>query len=289
MLISSEADLQNLHTRIKESGTTFIVLDTEFIRQTTYHPIVGLIQIAFQEDAYLIDPRAKNFHAPSLVHLLCDETYVKVLHSARQDYEIFYKNYSCIPKPLFDTQIAASLVGFRQQIGLAELVEALLGQTINKHQQHTNWLKRPLTPAQLSYAQLDVLLGIQIYPLLHRYLETDALWEQLHQCQSKLLNPSLYVPIPSLAWKKVKQHKALAPPHQEILKILAQWREQRAIEQNYNRQRILKDAALITLAQNPPTTVDALMECLPHTPPMILIDLIELLDIPATLPEIEDL
>lgn len=229
----------------------FIALDTEFIRERTYYPILALLQICDGKNLSIIDP-LKIDDLSALMNLLYNESIVKVVHSARQDMEIFYYLNGIPFKPVFDTQVASALMGYGEQIGYAPLVKQLLNITLDKSQTRTDWLRRPLTKKQVSYAADDVLYLAQIYPLQRELLQRQGRLEWLDNDFQFLSDSTTYAPDMDNMWRKVKRINRLKHKHLPILKTLAAWRESQAIKQDRPRRRILSDETLVELCLNPP-------------------------------------
>ena len=199
-----EAALFRLH------GAERLALDTEFMRERTYHPQLCLVQIATETDCCLIDPLAGLDLAP-LYELLLDRSRLKILHAARQDIEVLLNAGGAVPGPLFDTQIAAALLGFAPQVGYAELVARQLGHSIDKGQTRTDWSKRPLTPAQLAYAADDVRHLLTLQTDLQAALAANGRAQWVLEETAALENPSLYRTDPAAAWRRLKGLNRLAP------------------------------------------------------------------------------
>jgi ribonuclease D len=241
------------------STSTFLAIDTEFFRQTTYYSILALIQICDGEKIAIVDPVAiKDLHP--LMELLYNKNITKVFHSSRQDLEIFYHMNGSLPEPLFDTQVAAALLGFGEQIGYAPLVKQLLKVELDKSQTRTDWLKRPLNKKQLSYAADDVKYLAQIYPLqLQKLIDTGRLsW--LENDFNFLTENSTYAVSSQSIWRKTKGVNRLKKQKLAILKHLSAWREELAIQQNRPRRRVISDDTLIGLCNNPPQSSLELQE-----------------------------
>jgi ribonuclease D len=257
-----EAALFRLHSADR------LALDTEFMREKTYHPQLCLVQIGTDADCYLFDPLAPLDLAP-LHALLQDRGKLKILHAARQDLEVLLLTGGAVPGPLFDTQVAAAFLGFPPQVGYAELVARQLGHSIDKGQTRTDWSRRPLTDAQLAYAADDVRHLLT----LHTELETALLakgragWvaEETAACE----NPALYRTDPAAAWRRLKGLNRLQPREQSAARALAEWRERRALESDKPRGWILADEALYALATRAPESIAAL-ESIPALQPGVV-------------------
>ncbi|MDX2507013.1 MAG: ribonuclease D [Gammaproteobacteria bacterium] len=238
----------------------FLAIDTEFVRQKTYYPILALIQICDGQQIAIIDPVAIDDLSP-LMDVLYNKTITKVLHSARQDMEIFYCLNQSVPDALFDTQIAAALLGYGEQIGYASLVKQLLGIDLDKSQTRTDWLKRPLTKNQLTYAADDVRHLAKLYPLQKKKLQQQGRLSWLENDFRFLSRNSTYAPSPDTIWRKIRGVTKLKKQKLAILKNLAAWREKLAIKQNRPRRRVMSDDVLIELSLNPPSGQAELNEC----------------------------
>lgn len=230
----------------------WITLDTEFIREKTYYPRLCLIQIASEDTLACIDPLAISDLKPFLDWLKQPHR-LKVLHAAWQDMEIFHHlGNGTVPTPLFDTQVAAAVLGMGDQMGYARLVEALLGLSLDKSQSRTDWSRRPLTRAQLEYAIDDVRHLRDAYKLLREQLETLGRTKWLEKPFQKLADPATYTVDPQTVWERVKGLQVLKPQQLAILRELAAWREQRALLKDIPRRWILSDEILLDMARMQP-------------------------------------
>ena len=238
----------------------FLAIDTEFVRQTTYYPILALIQICDGQQIAIIDPVAIDDLNP-LMAVLYDSSITKVLHSGRQDMEIFYCLNQSVPDALFDTQIAAALLGHGEQIGYASLVKQLLNIELDKSQTRTDWLKRPLTKKQISYAADDVRYLAELYPLQKKKLQELGRLSWLENDFQFLSSSSTYEPSPDTIWRKIRGVNKLKKQQLAILKNLAAWREKLAIKQDRPRRRVMSDDVLLELSLNPPSNQAELYEC----------------------------
>ena len=265
-LIQDPGELEAALFRLRSSDR--LALDTEFMRERTYHAQLCLVQIATESDCYLIDPLVGLDLAP-LHELLQDRSKLKILHAARQDLEVLLQAGGAVPGPLFDTQVAAALLGFPPQVGYAELVARQLGHSIDKGQTRTDWSRRPLTPAQIAYAADDVrhllVLHADLQAALAAKGRSDWVTEETANCE----NPALYRTDPAQAWRRLKGLNRLRPDEQSAARALADWRERRAIESDKPRGWILADEALYALATRDPVSVAAL-ESIPTLPPGVI-------------------
>ncbi|EDY86294.1 ribonuclease D [gamma proteobacterium HTCC5015] len=250
--IQDTASLKTLCQQL--AGSEWLTLDTEFLREKTYYPQLCLIQIANHDLIACIDPLAIDDLTP-LYALLHDESIVKVLHAAVQDQEILYQSSQQPPKPVFDTQVAASLLGYGDQMGYAKLVEKICGVQLDKSQSRTDWSRRPLNEKQIDYAADDVRHLREIYQHLKTELERLGRSDWLQKDFDDLANPQRYDPDPDSAYKRVKQYRRLRPKQLVILKALAEWREKRAMDKNKPRKWIASDDLLMDLCKIQPKTV----------------------------------
>lgn len=229
----------------------FIAVDTEFLRERTYYPILGLIQLATPDHVFCIDPLALDNLDP-LKELLFDENIIKVVHAGEQDLEIFFRLWGDVPKPVFDTQIAATLTGCGESIGYAALVYKLLNIELDKTHTRTDWLQRPLNDKQLSYAAYDVIYLAQLYPAMTSRLEEMGRLQWLDDDFRVLASKEKYTIDPDHVWHKVKGIGKLRGNALVVAARLAAWREQQAMQKDITRKRILADDALLELARLQP-------------------------------------
>jgi len=232
-----------------------ICIDTEFHRETTYYPELALIQISDGASTCCIDPLNITNFRPFL-SLLTNSSVTKVLHASGQDLEIFNHLFKTLPSPMFDTQIAAGLLGYGDQIGYAALIKKELNIDIDKSQSRTDWLKRPLNKDQLLYAASDVYYLAKAYPKMIDQLKSLNRLEWLQGDFSELCMPAKYKVDTSNIWKKVKGNQKLRGLQLAILQALAAWREEIAQKRNRPRRRIVPDDALIDIARLKPDNVE---------------------------------
>ena len=256
-VITSTADLQNACDELAKS--TFVAVDTEFMRETTFWPILCLIQMASPDLEVIVDPLAPGIDLAPFHALMMDEAVVKVFHAARQDVEIVFAQTGKVPKPVFDTQVAAMVCGFSESVSYVNLVKKVTGVDLDKSSRFTDWSRRPLTLGQLTYALADVTHLRDVYRFLEDEMAAGKRTEWVAEEMAELMLVSTYQTLPEDAWKRlklrVKNRKALA-----ILIELAAWRERLAQGQNVPRGRILRDEALFDIANQAPTTADKLSE-----------------------------
>lgn len=254
--INTQHQLNDLLHRL--DSAEWITLDTEFIREKTYYPRLCLIQIGSLDTLACIDPLALDDLQPLLTWLQ-DPKRLKVLHAAWQDMEIFHHlSKGHVPSPLFDTQIAAAVLGMGDQLGYGRLVEALLGVVLDKSQSRTDWSRRPLTNAQLEYAIDDVRYLRDVYQALHTQLNQLGRHKWLEKPFQKLADPSTYEIDPQTCWERIRGLHVLKPQHLVVLRELAAWREQRALQKDIPRRWLLSDEILLDMARMQPNSPDGL-------------------------------
>jgi ribonuclease D len=259
--ITTTADLETFCAKIL--GQPFVAVDTEFMRETTYWPKLCLIQAATPDDEAVIDPLAPGLDLEPFLQILRDESIVKVFHAARQDVEIFH-NLKAMPKPLFDTQVAAMAAGYGEQIAYDALVRNMLKIELDKSSRFTDWARRPLTENQLTYALADVTHLAALYPRLRSRLEDEGRVAWVADDMKSLSDPALYDVSPENAWRRLKPRKQ-APRYLSVYRAVAEWREKTAQLRDQPRGRILKDDAIDELASQAPTDA-AQMERLRSVP-----------------------
>ena len=259
--ITTTADLETFCAKIL--GQPFVAVDTEFMRETTYWPKLCLIQAATPDDEAVIDPLAPGLDLEPFLRILRDESIVKVFHAARQDVEIFH-NLKAMPRPLFDTQVAAMAGGYGEQIAYDALVRNMLKIELDKSSRFTDWARRPLTDNQLTYALADVTHLAALYPRLRSRLEDEGRVAWVADDMKSLSDPALYDVSPENAWRRLKPRKQ-APRYLSVYRAVAEWREKTAQLRDQPRGRILKDDAIDELASQAPTDA-AQMERLRSVP-----------------------
>ena len=250
-IITTTDDLARFSAELKERP--HFAVDTEFMREKTYWPILCLIQAAAEGTEAIIDPMAPGIDLTPFLDALRDRSTIKVFHAARQDVEIFFQLTGEAPAPLFDTQIAAMACGFGDQIGYEPLMRSLLNASIDKGSRFTDWSRRPLSDAQLQYALSDVTHLRDAYLLLRGRLEEEGRVSWIEAEMEALHDPSLYKVDPKTAWSRLKLRGVRPNDIGPIVK-LAEWREKEAQERNLPRGRILKDEAIFELARLKPAT-----------------------------------
>ncbi len=254
-VITTTGELAAACTRLARCD--HVTVDTEFIRESTFWPELCLIQMAGPEEALIVDPLAKDMDLAPFFALMADETVTKVFHAARQDIEIIHHLAGIIPHPIFDTQVAAMVCGFGEQVSYVNLVKKLLDVSLDKSSQYTDWRRRPLAAKQLAYALADVTHLRDIYARLKGELETSGRAGWLAEEMAVLTDPATYALHPENAWmrmrKRVKSRRALA-----VLMEVAEWRERRAQETDVPRGRVLRDEAIYDIANQAPRNAEEL-------------------------------
>jgi ribonuclease D len=239
------------------AGVPWIAIDTEFLREKTYYPKLCLLQLAVPGMAACIDPLALDDLTP-VTDLLFDERIVKVMHAGRQDMEIIYHLTGRVPAPVFDTQIAAPLLGYPDQVGYGNLVKSVLKVTLDKLHTRDDWSRRPLTPEQVRYAADDVIFLVDVYRGLHERLASLERLTWLDEDFRRLSDPALYENPPELAWLRVKGGNRLRGASLAALQALAKWREEQARERDRPKGWLLRDDAMVDIARHRPATLEAL-------------------------------
>jgi ribonuclease D len=252
--ITTTADLAVFCDKLK--GQPFVAVDTEFMRETTYWPKLCLIQAASPNAHAVIDPLADGMDLEPFLEVLRDEAILKVFHAARQDVEIF-NNLEAMPKPLFDTQVAGMAAGFGEQIAYDALVRQMLKIELDKSSRFTDWARRPLSDAQLTYALADVTHLADLYPKLRERLEKEGRLVWVTDEMMSLTDAANYDVEPENAWKRLRPRRHTAK-YLAVYKSVAAWRERTAQLRDQPRGRILKDEAIDEIATQAPQDADAL-------------------------------
>ncbi|MCB9988425.1 MAG: ribonuclease D [Rhodospirillales bacterium] len=256
MIITEQNKLDALCADLSQAP--FITIDTEFLREKTYYPLLCLVQVAAPDgEPAAIDPLVGDLDLTPLFDLLANKNVVKVFHAARQDLEIFYNMMGKVPHPIFDTQVAAMVCGYGDQVGYSNLVQTITGVQLDKAQQFTDWSRRPLSNKQLVYALDDVTHLRNVYGKLKAELADRGRlgWEE--EEMAILTSADTYQNKPEEAWRRVKI-RSDKPRTLAVLRELAAWREREAQSRDIPRPRVLKDDTLAEIALQTPKTVDTL-------------------------------
>lgn len=255
-LITTTKDLKALCTRLKKSE--YITVDTEFIREKTYWPHLCLVQVCGEdEEPYAIDPLAEGIDLKPFYELMLDKKVLKVFHACRQDLEIFFNETGKMPTPVFDTQIAAMVCGFGEQVSYEVLVNTLAKKQIDKSSRFTDWAQRPLTSKQLKYALADVTHLRKIYLKLMEKLEQKGRATWIRDEMKSLVDKERYDLDPVDAWERIRVPN-WKPRTLCVLREVAAWREKLAQEVNVPRGRIMKDEAIAEISTHPPANAETL-------------------------------
>jgi ribonuclease D len=239
------------------SGAPFVTVDTEFMRESTFWAQLCLIQMAGPDEAAIIDPLAEGLDLAPFYRLMADERVCKVFHAARQDIEIFVKQAGAVPHPIFDTQIAAMVCGYGDQVSYDQLVSRITGDQIDKSSRFTDWAHRPLSAKQITYAISDVTHLRDIYLSLSAQLAGQARTTWLDEEMAVLADIETYRTHPEDAWLRLKL-RVKKPRQLAVMQALAAWREREAQSRDVPRSRVLKDDAIYEIALQQPRDAEAL-------------------------------
>ncbi|MGN6772914.1 MAG: ribonuclease D [Rhizobiaceae bacterium] len=254
-LISTTEELEATVAELSKSD--FVTVDTEFIRETTFWPILCLIQMAAPGVTALVDPMAPGIDLKPFFELMANEKVTKVFHAARQDVEIVFHLGGLIPLPIFDTQVAAMVCGFGDSVSYDQIVQKITGTRLDKSSRFTDWRRRPLSEKQLDYALADVTYLIDVYRHLKDELERENRGHWLKEEMDVLTSRETYDPHPEDAWKRLKM-RWRKPQELAVVQHVAAWREREARERDVPRQRVIKDDAVYEIAQQQPRDQSAL-------------------------------
>ena|SRR5271165_2819578 len=254
-LITRTEDLAALCERLRQEA--FVTVDTEFMRERTYWPELCVVQLAGANDVAVVDAEAEGIDLAPLGALLADQAVMKVFHAARQDIEIFVLKFGDVPRPLFDTQVAAMVAGFGDQAGYDALVSALTGGHIDKAHRFSDWSARPLSEAQIAYAAADVTWLRGVYEKLLARLARDDRVDWVTEEMAMLSDPATYRPDPEAMWERLRP-RSNNRRYLALVKAIAAWREREAQRVNIPRQRLLKDEAVMEIAATAPDSAEAL-------------------------------
>jgi ribonuclease D len=255
-LITESAALAGFCERQK--GADYITVDTEFMRERTYWPILCLVQVAGPEEAVAIDALAPGIDLQPLLALMADSAILKVFHAARQDLEIFCHLSGAVPEPLFDTQVAAMVCGFGDSVSYETLVRKLAGTGLDKASRFTDWAHRPLTERQIKYALEDVIHLRTVYERMQQRLAKNGRAAWFSEEMAALADATLYRTEPVEAWHRFRLRGRADSRFLGVLRALAAWRETAAQQRDLPRQRILRDEALLEIASHAPGSIETL-------------------------------
>ena len=254
-LITTTGDLAAACDRLAKHRV--ITVDTEFLRETTYYPLLCVVQMASADEAIVIDTLADGIDLKPFFDLMANETVLKVFHAARQDIEIVWHQAGIVPHPLFDTQVAAMVLGHGDSIGYDQLVERITGHRPDKTHRFTDWSRRPLTKEQINYAVSDVTHLRDVFLALEPDLRKRGRSDWVSEEMEVLTSPRTYDFHPERAWERLKT-RVRKPKELAVLMEVAAWREQEAQSRDVPRGRVLKDDAIGDIATHAPTTVERL-------------------------------
>ena len=257
LLIDRPDELEKLISRLR--NVPYVALDTEFMRERTFYPQLCLVQLAHGSEIACIDVLTIKDITP-LLEYLAETNIIKVLHSARQDLELFYHLTGHVPGPVFDTQIAMGLLGHDLQLSYAAMIASLFDIELDKSLARADWARRPIDPALLRYAADDVQFLAEAYPKLEQALSERQRQPWLAQECESLTQPTLYRPDPDSSWRRVRGAGSLDRQARAVLVRLAAWREKQAMTRDRPRQWILKDNSLVAIARTRPQGKDQLAE-----------------------------
>lgn len=254
-LITTTADLAAACSRLAKHPV--ITVDTEFLRETTYYPLLCVVQMASAEEAIVIDTLAAGIDLKPFFELMANENVLKVFHAARQDIEIIWHQAGIIPHPVFDTQVAAMVLGYGDSIAYDALVEKVAGHRPDKTHRFTDWSRRPLTKEQMHYAVSDVTHLRDVFAALDADLKKRRRSEWVSIEMEVLTSPRTYDFHPERAWERLKT-RVRKPKDLAVLMEVAAWREQEAQSRDVPRGRVLRDEAISDIATHAPTTLEKL-------------------------------
>jgi ribonuclease D len=254
-LITTTADLAAACERM--SRHSFVTVDTEFLRETTYYPLLCVAQIATTDEAAVIDALAEGLSLEPFFELMANENVLKVFHAARQDIEIVWHQAKLIPRPIFDTQVAAMVLGYGDSISYDQLVQRITGDVIDKSNRFTDWSRRPLSAAQVNYAVSDVTHLRKVFQSLSDDLQKRGRSEWVGEEMEVLTSPDTYRSDPETAWERLKT-RVRKPKELSVLMEVAAWREREAQSRDIPRGRVLKDEAIGDIATHAPTSMEKL-------------------------------
>jgi len=250
--IDSNAQLAEFCGKINNAG--YCAIDTEFVREKTYYAVLALIQVASEKHMACIDPLTIDNFDP-FIELIQNRELIKVFHSPSQDLEILFQRFSCMPQPVFDTQLAAAVLGYDHQIGYADLVNQIIGIKLEKKHTRANWSRRPLTEDEINYAMDDVRYLLPVYQTLKTELEDKKRYAWIEKDLLAMTSVSNYQIETADLWRRLKGVQKLRGVELQIARHLCQWREQMAQQINLPRRWVVKDDLIIEIARLKPSKV----------------------------------
>jgi ribonuclease D len=253
--ITTTSELADACARL--ASHRFVTVDTEFLRETTYYPLLCVAQLACSDESIVVDALASGLDLKPLFELMANENVLKVFHAARQDVEICWHMAGLIPKPIFDTQVAAMVLGYGDSISYEQLVQRITGDQLDKSSRFTDWSRRPLSDAQIAYAASDVTHLRDVFLALDSDLHRRGRAEWVGEEMEILTSPDTYRAEPDHAWKRLKT-RVRKPKDLAVLIEVAAWREREAQARDVPRGRVLKDDTLADIATQAPTSLERL-------------------------------
>src|SRR5215475_10812437 len=254
-LITTTDDLAAVCGRMAKHP--FVTVDTEFLRETTYYPLLCVAQMASPEEAVVVDALATGLDLTPLFALMASKSVTKVFHAARQDIEIVWNMAKTIPHPIVDTQVAAMVLGYGDSISYDQLVQRITGDTLDKSHRFTDWTRRPLSDAQIAYAMSDVTHLRDVYLKLAADLEKRGRSNWVEAEMEVLTSPETYRADPERAWERLK-NRVRKPKELAVLMEIAAWREREAQTRDVPRGRVIKDEVIGDIAVQAPTSIERL-------------------------------
>jgi ribonuclease D len=254
-LISTSDDLAAVCARMAKHP--FVTVDTEFLRETTYYPLLCVAQMASPEEAVVVDALVTGLDLSPLFALMANESIIQVFHAARQDIEIVWNMAKTIPHPIVDTQVAAMVLGYGDSISYDQLVQRITGDTLDKSHRFTDWTRRPLSDAQIAYALSDVTHLRDVYLKLAEDLDKRGRNNWVEAEMEVLTSPETYRADPERAWERLKS-RVRKPKELAVLMEVAAWREREAQTRDVPRGRVIKDDVIGDIAVQAPTSIERL-------------------------------
>lgn len=256
LYVTDEEGLRALVDTLCESSV--VAVDTEFMRERTYYARLCLIQLASPDIAAIVDPLAMEDLSP-LAELMTNDSVTKILHAGSQDLEIFHRLLGVTAGPIFDTQVAATLAGFPQQVGYGPLVKEMLGVQLDKGDTYTDWAKRPLSDTQVEYALNDVRYLPEVHRQLTETLDREGRLEWLAPDFQRMTDPATYTCLPREQWKRIKRVSSLNRRQLAVAREVTAWRESEAQRRDTPRRWVLGDESIIEIARRSPGTPQELI------------------------------
>src|SRR3977135_589320 len=242
----------------RQKGAQFVAIDTEFMRERTYWPILCVVQVAGPDEAVAIDALAEGIDLKPLLALMSDAQTLKVFHAAGQDLEIFFQLSDEVPHPVFDTQVAAMVCGFGDSVSYETLVKRLAGASLDKASRFTDWAHRPLTERQIQYALADVVHLSTVYDRLQHLLAENGRAGWFEEEMADLVDPAIYRSEPAEAWRRFRIRGRADRRFLGVLRAVAAWREKAAQQRDLPRGRIMRAEAVLDIATHAPKALEPL-------------------------------